>query len=100
MAEIKEGDRRTQVCKRRLCEQCGEDATWRCTFLLPNARRNPASEAFAHDDCSWCSDGEVFLCDACKQEGRKIGKKMGMEECSSFPYERFPHMLLYWEVEK
>jgi hypothetical protein len=85
--------RKTRV--RIECENCGEFATKRHTYLLENARRNPASSAYRHDDCSWCSDGDVFTCDACKPTAPN-----GMHWCSTFSVsDRFAHMFLSW-VEK
>lgn len=76
------------------CSACGEPATRQHTFLLENARTNPASSAYRHDDCSWCSDEKVFTCTTCKPETPD-----GMHWCSTFFGERFPHLMLYW-VEK
>ena len=94
-----EGETRTitQICKRRTCEECGEPATAQLTFLLPNARINPASSAYGGDDISWCSDGKVFVCREHEELRHSIGKRLGMEWCALFPYNRFPHLFLYWE---
>lgn len=86
-----------QVHKRRICEKCGELATHKLTFLLPNARANPASSAYGKDDCSWCSDEKVFVCDTHDKDCHLIAKELGMGWCASFPYERFKHMFEYWE---
>ena len=50
------------------CESCGEPATVLFMFLLDNYRRNPASRAYGRDDCSWCSDLDVFSCESCRRE--------------------------------
>lgn len=77
------------------CGNCGEPATKRHTFLLPNARRNPSSSAYGRDDCSWCSDHEEFACDGCP---RPRGGQY--EWCSTFSITpdnmRFAHMFLRW----
>jgi len=86
-----------QRYNRRECEFCEEPATHKLTFLLPNARTNPASSAYRHDDCSWCSDQDVFVCDEHEKDSRKIAGDLKMEWCSSFAYERFKHMFEYWE---
>lgn len=92
-----EGDTRTQVRRRRECAVCGEPATQRLTYLMDNARSNPASSAYRHDDCSWCSDAEDFSCDAHRRE-MELDAPEGMSWCSAFSGDRFSHMLLCWEV--
>jgi hypothetical protein len=81
------------------CEQCGEPATKKHTYLLPGARRNPASSAYGRDDCSWCSDHEAFTCDDCRQP-----RPDGYEWCSTFSARpSFAHMFLRWserEIER
>ena len=89
-----------QVRKRRECQFCEEPATYKLTFLLPNARNNPASKAYGRDDCSWCSDEAVFVCDKHEKDRRKIASDLGMGWCSSFPYKNFKHMFEYWEEIK
>lgn len=99
---MEEGEKRfsTQVCKRRVCEICGEVATHQLTFLLPNARRNPASRGYGKDDISWCSDDKMFVCNDCEKAKYDIAKGKGMEWCADFPYgERFKHLFLYWKEE-
>lgn len=96
---MKEGDVRTQVCVRRVCEECGELATHKLTFLLPHARTNQASSAYGKDDCSWCSDKAVFVCDECEKNRHSIAKELGMGWCAAFPYKRFEHMFLNWEAK-
>jgi hypothetical protein len=95
-----EGDKkiveRTRI--RMDCDQCGEPATKRHTYLLPDARRNSASSAYGRDDCSWCSDCEVFACDDCN--GGREPKVDGYHWCSTFTikpdHHRFAHMFLHW----
>jgi len=86
---IAEGTRRVieQVYTRHECECCGEPATKRHSFLLENARNNPASFGYRKDDISWCADDEAFTCDECKKPTRD-----GMECCATFPGDSFPHM--------
>lgn len=91
---IQPGTRRTIISEytRHECEQCGEPATVRRTFLLDNARRNPASKGYGKDDISWCSDSEGFGCAShtpiCPD---------GMSWCSDFQFgERFFHLFHFW----
>jgi hypothetical protein len=83
------------------CGNCSEPATHRHTYLLPNARSNRASNAYRHDDCSWCSDHEGFTCD----DGKRP-EADGYGWCSTFSIApgrmQFAHMFLRWierEVE-
>jgi len=77
----------------RECEECGEPAVYKTTFLLPNCRANPASSAYRRDDCTYCSDREMFVC----EEHQYIGIA-GLEHCSIIPLSRFPYMGWY-EIE-
>ncbi len=82
-----------RVYTRHECEVCGEPATKRHTYLLPNARSNRASSAYGRDDCTWCSDDEKFTCDEHPREPRNEGYGW----CSTFTYNsQFCHMFLYW----
>lgn len=93
-----EGKRRIIIQKRlrQECEICGELAHYKLTFLLLNARTNPASKAYRHDDCSWCEDAHRFVC----REHERERKMEGYGWCSSFPATaRFEHMFLYWKEE-
>jgi len=76
------------------CEVCGEEATWKVTFLLPHTRTNPASRGYGKDDCSWCADDAAFVCEDCyaAQKHYGLAKERGMEWCSAFAKDRFPHM--------
>ena len=78
------------------CSQCGEPATQKHTYLLPDARRNSASTAYGRDDCSWCSDHEEFTCEDCGKP-----RPEGYEWCSTFSVSpekpRFAHMFLRWD---
>lgn len=91
-----EGDTRTQIRMRRSCEMCGEAATKKHTYLLDNARLNPASSAYGRDDCSWCEDAHEYLCDDCQSETPD-----GYGPCSIFSATagHFAHMFLHWIEE-
>ena len=96
------GERRItkEVCVEHVCEVCGESARHKLTFLLKNARYNPQSNAYGKDDCSWCSDDEMFVCDEHEKDRYKYAREKDMGWCSSFPRERFEHMFLYWQEIK
>lgn len=100
--KYQEGDKRTitQICRRRECEICGEPAEYRITLLLPMARNNPQSKAYGRDDCSWCADDEVFVCEEHKTQYRKLAKERGMGWCATFPASKFLHMFLFWQTIK
>ena len=97
-----EGDIETirRVRRRHTCDNCGEIAHFKHTFLLPNARTNPASKGYGKDDISWCSDEYQFSCrdGECQRAMRKMD---GYGWCASYPAnESFTHMFLYWEEVK
>ena len=73
-----------RVRKRQTCENCGEVAHYKFTFLLPNARSNPASKAFGRDDCSWCEDAHQFSCSDQKCQN-EMDHLEGYGQCSRFP---------------
>ena len=84
----------------KTCQECGESATKRITFLYEDSRRNPASSGYGKDDISWCSDDEAFSCDAHEKEIRNNPPR-DMNDCSVFTREdRFEHMFLYWKETK
>jgi len=85
----------TRIRKRHKCDSCGLPATHKLTFLLLNARSNPASAGFRGNDISWCSDRERFACDDCKDKTRRNPPR-GHDWCGSYPLDKFPHMGLYW----
>lgn len=100
------GESETKIVKktrvRRCCDICGEDAHFKLTYLLPNARSNPASKGYLGDDISWCEDACTYLC---RQHGNvdwyKLPNKEGYEKCSLFPAnERFAHLFLEWQSEE
>ena len=101
---MKEGDLILiqKECKRKECEECGELAELKHTFLYPNARNNPSSKAYRHDDCSWCEDDAVFLCKECnnKKSRYQYAKDKEMGWCSTFDYQRMPQLFLYWQETK
>jgi hypothetical protein len=87
-----EGETKTMVMVRKACEECGDPAHYRHTYLLPEHRVNPASSAYRRDDCTWCSDHEVFTCKTCKRP-----EVEGYSWCSTFPAtEKLAHMFLRW----
>jgi len=79
----------------RECEECGAAAVYESTFLLPNCRTNPASSAYGLNDCSYCSDEGLFVC----EEHKYVGMA-GFERCSLFPLSRFPHKGWYKVEDK
>ena len=86
------------VRTRRACEECGEPAHFKHTFLLEGYRRNPASSAYGRDDCSWSEDAALYSCRAHKED---IRPPDGYEMASIFPAtERFAHLFLYWREIK
>lgn len=63
-----EGEVKTKTLehKRACCDECGEPAHYKHSYLLPNARTNPASSGYRRDDISWCEDKEAYTCKECK----------------------------------
>lgn len=80
--------------ERVLCDLCGENpADQKHTYLLPRARVDPDSSAYGRDDISWCSDEESFSCPKCRaKEQTRHPPMRGYEQCSTFFYDRMPHM--------
>ena len=87
----------TKVCKERECFECGEPAQYKHTYLLEGSRKNPQSNAYGRDDCSWCEDECLYACKEHKELVKKDYCPTRMNWCSTFPRERFEHMFLYWE---
>lgn len=91
-----------RVRYRHACHNCGENAHFKQTYLMDNARRNPASSAYGKDDCSWSEDEAVYFC----KNGRAGGECRppslpGYGMCSTFPAtKQFAHMFLYWHEVK
>lgn len=77
------------------CEVCDEPATTKHTFLLNDARINPASSAYGRDDCTFCSDYDFYTCDRCRPD-----MPNGHESCARFPADQFPHMFLRLRRER
>jgi len=85
----------TSVRVRRECDECGEPAHYKHTFLLSNARRNPASTAYGRDDCTWCEDDCLYVCREHKDLKRP---RDGYSWCSTFAaVDRLKHLFLYWK---
>lgn len=79
------------------CENCGEPAEFKRTYLAPNARSNPASSAYGRDDCSWCSDHDELLCAKCNAARVEVAVPDGYGWCSTFQNSpRFQHMFHRW----
>lgn len=76
------------------CQVCGMPAQHRIAYLLPNYRSNPASSAYLHDDCSWCSDAEAWACSKHRREVERNAPD-SMSWCSSFQLTNFQHMGWY-----
>lgn len=100
MTPTKVGEIRTtsEIARWHECEQCGMPARYKCTFLLEGARRNPNSKAYGKDDCSWCSDLDIYACEKHKNEIWRDHD--GYVICSCFPLKNFKHMGFYWEKKK
>ena len=85
------------IIKWRECDSCNRPAKYRLTFLFEHFRGNPASNAYQKDDCSWCSDLDVFSCERCKhtlsQAPRGYDSGYGI-----MPLKKFKHFGFY-EVE-
>lgn len=80
--------------ERRTCDECGESAHYKCTYLLDGARSNPRSAAYGCDDCTYCEDDCRF---ACKEHREKVWNSPpeGMGRCSAFPATaRLAHLFL------
>lgn len=85
-----------EICVERECEECGEPAQYKHTYLLEGSRRNPASKAYGRDDCSWCEDDYKYSCEEHKEKVRRDNPD-GMRWCSTFSRDKFEHMFLYWK---
>lgn len=85
----------TRMRCRRECEECGEPAIYKWTYLLKNYRANPASAAYRHDDCRYCEDHSVFTCATCKPP-RLPEYDSGLGQYTA--NERFALLFLYWKV--
>ena len=90
---IKPGTIRTimQEYIRHECAECGEPATKKVSYLLPNARSNPASSGYHGDDITWCSDHQEFICGDCKPP-RVEGFDLG----TIYNGDYYPHMVHFF----
>lgn len=79
----------------RECAECGLPAKYRLSYLLPNARINPASSGYRGDNISWCSDHEEFACK--KHKSRMENDIEGYRWCATFPLKKYQHMGFYKE---
>ncbi len=98
--EMKLGNKRiiTEVCCEQICAKCGEPAKYKHTYLLYDCRENPASSAYGRNDCSWCSDEEIFACEKHKDLAERAYCPRGMSWCATFTRnEKSEHIFLYWE---
>jgi hypothetical protein len=101
---MKEGT--TKIIKktwtRKECEECGDPASKRHTYLLQNCRNNPRSSAYGRDDCSWSSDYEVFSCEVHSENLRSKGCPDGMSWCATFTWrsDEASHMFYSWEEQE
>lgn len=95
-----EGDEKVEryIRTRHECEQCGDPATKRHTYLLPNARSNPRSQGYRGDDISRCEDREpVYGCD----QHHRRPEVDGYEWCGTYTLSQGNHHLfLYWHKIK
>ncbi len=78
------------------CDECGEPAYYKHSYLLLNARNNLASSGYGKDDISWCSDKETYTCKECKKPVID-GYNWGATYTAS---KRFAHMFLEWKEKK
>lgn len=93
------GDRRTIVEELlwRECDQCGEPAKYQQTYLLKGTRSNPNSSAYGRDDCSHCSDSEIFVCEEHK-DWAWHNPPDGYVDCARISLnEHYKHLGQYWE---
>ena len=94
-----EGETKTinYICAKRECELCEKPAEYKISYLLENARSNPASSGYRGDDISWCSDEVKYACAEHKDKVAHQEEPQGMTWASTFTGEKYPHMLLYWK---
>lgn len=100
-----EGETRTRVeiQRRRECEECGEPAHFKLSFIFKGARSNPNSSAYGRDDCSWCSDHDTWACREHRQSVERAEEATGEWAWSAATVpatERWAHMFLYWAEVK
>lgn len=91
-----EGEVKTTTKQRQRigCEECGEAAHFRHTFVLHNARNNPQSGAYGRDEIIYCADAERFVC---REHQNPRGEPEGMHWCATFAATaQTAHMFLRW----
>jgi len=66
---------------KRICTVCGGHARYVVTWLLPNARTNPASSGYRRDNISYCSDRTTNRCEEHKNHQRF--PERGFEWCAT-----------------
>lgn len=92
-----EGEIQTSIkIRRRIkCSKCGAPAHYKHTFLLKNARNNPASKAYKYNDPYRCEDAHTYVC---QEHLHERTPPDGYEWNVTFPAsERFKSLFLYWE---
>lgn len=77
------------------CDECGEPAHFKHAYLYEGYRRNPASSAYAKDDCTWCCDVAVYTCKTCPPK-TPDGCDSGHSQIPASA--RFAHMFLKWRA--
>ena len=85
-----------EIAHWRECEGCSRPAKYCLTFLLEHFRSNPASKAYQKDDCSRCSDLDVFSCENCKHTLSQAPNGYNIW-CGIMPLAKFKHLGFYWQ---
>lgn len=84
--------------KRFACEECGEPATKKHTFLLQGTRSNPASSAYGRNDCTFCEDTRRFVCEKHNSMWPKLD---GYEWCGTYSVGKtYASTFMYWDEEE
>ena len=86
-----------QIRRWQACEECGYPAKYKIAFLLEGFRHNPASSGYGRDDCSWCSDLEIFACEKHKRTLDRAPQGYHHGSCI-FTLRKLKHMGFYWET--
>jgi hypothetical protein len=91
---LAEGTRRTveEVWTRRRCDECGDPATRRATYLRNQARTNPGSRGYGRTDLNYCSDRDIHLCEVCQPPFLTHYYRHQI-----FLGTDYPHMLFHWK---
>ena len=85
-----------RVAKWHECEECDWPARYRLTFLLSGVRGNPASSAYGRDDCSRCSDLDLYACGQ-HHRGLRDNPPSGYVWCAEITLKAHRSMGFYWE---